>query len=172
MGSPRVRHNWACTHSIYLLSWMKNHVNTFIQYHVRKKKACHKIIIAFKVIFCGFTSTLYITYIWNTCSFKRKKWKNIYQTINNNFYPLLNILLGFAGGTDQSRRCKRHGVPSLDWEDPLENKIATHSNILAWKIPWTELGRLQSVELWRVRHDWVTKHTNKWLHVYVFFPFI
>ena len=45
----------------------------FIQYHVRKKKACHKIIIAFKVIFCGFTSTLCITYVLNTCSLKKKK---------------------------------------------------------------------------------------------------
>ena len=29
-------------------------------------------------------------------------------------------------------------VPSLGWEDPLEKEMATHSNILAWKIPWTE----------------------------------
>ena len=29
-------------------------------------------------------------------------------------------------------------VPSLGWEDPLEEKIATHSSTLAWKIPWTE----------------------------------
>ena len=29
-------------------------------------------------------------------------------------------------------------VPSLDWEDPLEKARATHSSILAWKIPWTE----------------------------------
>ena len=29
-------------------------------------------------------------------------------------------------------------VRSLDWEDPLEEEMATHSNILAWKIPWTE----------------------------------
>ena len=35
---------------------------------------------------------------------------------------------------------------SLDWEDPLEEEIATHASILAWKIPWTEEpGRLQSV---------------------------
>ena len=39
-------------------------------------------------------------------------------------------------------------VPSLDWEDPLEEGIATHSSILAWRIPWTEEpGILQSVEL-------------------------
>ena len=29
-------------------------------------------------------------------------------------------------------------VRSLDWEDPLEEEMATHSSILAWKIPWTE----------------------------------
>ena len=29
-------------------------------------------------------------------------------------------------------------VSSLSWEDPLEKEMATHSNILAWKIPWTE----------------------------------
>ena len=34
-------------------------------------------------------------------------------------------------------------VRSLSWEDPLEKEMATHSNILAWKIPWTEEpGRL------------------------------
>ena len=29
-------------------------------------------------------------------------------------------------------------VQSLDWEDPLDNGMATHSSILAWRIPWTE----------------------------------
>ena len=37
-------------------------------------------------------------------------------------------------------------VQSLGWEDPLEKETATHSNILAWKIPWTEEpGGLQSM---------------------------
>jgi len=37
-------------------------------------------------------------------------------------------------------------VQSLGWEDPLEEGMATHSNILAWRIPWTEEpGRLQSM---------------------------
>ena len=40
------------------------------------------------------------------------------------------------------------------WEDPLEEGMATHSSILAWRIPWTEEpGRLQSMGLQRVRHD-------------------
>ena len=40
-------------------------------------------------------------------------------------------------------------VPSLDWEDPLEKRKATHSSILAWRIPWT----IQSMGLQRVGHD-------------------
>ena len=37
-------------------------------------------------------------------------------------------------------------VQSLGWEDPLEKEMATHSSILAWKIPWMEEpGRLQSM---------------------------
>ena len=42
-------------------------------------------------------------------------------------------------------------VGSLDWEDPLEKGMATHSGILAWEIPWTEEPvRLQSLGLQRV----------------------
>ena len=48
-------------------------------------------------------------------------------------------------------------VRSLSWEDPLEKGMATHSSILAWRIPWTEKpGRLQSMELQRVRQDSAT----------------
>ena len=40
------------------------------------------------------------------------------------------------------------------WEDPLEEEMATHSSILAWRIPWTEEpGGLQSMGLQRVEHD-------------------
>ena len=42
----------------------------------------------------------------------------------------------------------------LGWEDPLEEGIATHSSILAWRIPWTEdPARLQIVGSQRVRYD-------------------
>ena len=44
-------------------------------------------------------------------------------------------------------------VQSLGWEDPLEEEMATHSSILAWRIPWMEEpGRLQSMESQRVGH--------------------
>ena len=43
---------------------------------------------------------------------------------------------------------------SLDQEDPLEKEMATHSSILAWRIPWREEpGRLQSMGSQRVGHD-------------------
>ena len=45
-------------------------------------------------------------------------------------------------------------IRSLGREDPLEEKMATHSSILAWRIPWTEEpGGLQSMGLQRVRND-------------------
>ena len=45
-------------------------------------------------------------------------------------------------------------VRSLSQEDPLEKGMATHSSILAWRIPWTEEpGGLQSTGLQRVGHD-------------------
>ena len=49
-------------------------------------------------------------------------------------------------------------ILSLGREDPLEEEMATHSSMLAWKIPWTEeLGRLQSVRSQRVGHNLVTE---------------
>ena len=46
-------------------------------------------------------------------------------------------------------------VQSLGWEDPLEEGMATHSSILAWRIPWTEElgGLLQSPGSQKVGHD-------------------
>ena len=45
-------------------------------------------------------------------------------------------------------------VQSLGWGSPLEKGMATHSNILAWRIPWIEEpGRLQSMESQRVGHN-------------------
>ena len=45
-------------------------------------------------------------------------------------------------------------VCSLGWEGPLEEELATHFGILAWKIPWTEEpGGLQSIRSQRVRND-------------------
>ena len=45
-------------------------------------------------------------------------------------------------------------VLSLGWEDPLQEEMAAHSSILAWRIPWTEEpGKPQSMGLQRVGHN-------------------
>ena len=49
-------------------------------------------------------------------------------------------------------------VPSMGQEDPLEKEMATHSSILAWKMPWTEEpGGLQSLGLQKVGPNLATK---------------
>ena len=70
---------------------------------------------------------------------------------------------GFSGGSqDKASACNAGGrVRDLCWEDPLEKEMATHSSILAWRIPWTEEpGGLQSTRSQRVGHDWATSHTH------------
>ena len=66
----------------------------------------------------------------------------------------------------QEMQLKR--VWSLGQKDPLEKGMATHSGICAWRIPWIEEpGRLQSIELQRVGHDWsdlaCTQARTQWL---------
>ena len=52
-------------------------------------------------------------------------------------------------------------VQSLGQEDPLEKGMATHSSVLAWRIPWTEEpGGLQFMGLQSVVHDWATNWTD------------
>ena len=59
-------------------------------------------------------------------------------------------------------------VWSLYWDDPLEKGMATHSSILAWRIPWTEEpGRVHSMGSQRVGHSWGTNtqtHTHRHTH--------
>ena len=59
-------------------------------------------------------------------------------------------------------------VQSLGQEDPLEKGMATHSSILAWRIPWTEEpGRLQSMRTQKVEYDWVTNSFTFSLYLFV-----
>ena len=65
--------------------------------------------------------------------------------------------LTFSGGLVVKNSPTNAGeeVRSLGWEDPLEKEMATHSSILAWKIPWTEKpGGPQSMGSQRVGHNW------------------
>ena len=66
------------------------------------------------------------------------------------------VFLGFPGGSDCKEITCNEGdlVLSQGQEDPLEEGMAAHSSVLAWRIPWTEEpGGLQSMGSQRVRHD-------------------
>ena len=68
------------------------------------------------------------------------------------------VRLGFPGGSsgkELAYQCKRHWqIPSLGQKDPLQEGMATHSSILAWRILWTEeLGGLQSIGSQRDRTE-------------------
>ena len=66
-------------------------------------------------------------------------------------------LMSLASGKEPTYQCKKQEaqVRSLGWEDSLEEGMATHSSILAWRIPWTEEpGRPHSIGSYRVRHHW------------------
>ena len=61
------------------------------------------------------------------------------------------LIWGFPGGSDGKELACNAGDPR---ENTLEKGMATHSNILAWRISWTEEpGRLQSMGSQRIRHD-------------------
>ena len=60
-------------------------------------------------------------------------------------------------------------VRSLGWGDPLERGMATHSSILAWRIPWTEEPcGLQSMRLQSVGHNLVTEQQINYAHFAIF----
>ena len=74
-------------------------------------------------------------------------------------YLYIYLPLGFSGGkmvknSSANVGDAREACSSLDWEDPLESEMTTHSSIISWKNPWTEEpGGLQSMGSQRVKHD-------------------
>ena len=83
--------------------------------------------------------------------------RSIYARVffNSKYYS--TGLPRWLSGKEPTCQCKRPKtwVWSPGGEDTLEKGMATHSCILAWRIPWTEKpGRLQSMGVQRVRHDW------------------
>ena len=65
-------------------------------------------------------------------------------------WPIVKISMCLINGSDGKESACNAGDPGsmLSWEDPLEKEMATHSSILAWRIPWTEEpDRLQSMGL-------------------------
>ena len=86
-----------------------------------------------------------------------------HQETQHQIQHLNPILWWVPGGSDSKESACNAGDPGLvpGSRRSLEKGVATHSFILAWRIPWTEEpGRLQSMGLQRVRHDWATNSTT------------
>ena len=97
---------------------------------------------------------------------KKKKNKLIYLT-SSKLKSFLLQKMGFPASSmvknlPSRKDLQETQVCSLGWDDPLEEDMATHSSILAWRIPWTEEpGGLQSMGSQRVGHDLAVKQFVK-----------
>ena len=93
-------------------------------------------------------------------------WKFLSWTLTSLvFNPIYILIYRFSSFPDCSEgkesACNSGDIGSLGQEDVLEKGMATHSNIPAWKIPWSEdTGGPQSKGLQRVGNDWATKHAH------------
>ena len=94
---------------------------------------------------------------------KSRTWLSNLTELTNCYVCLIRVGASLVPQTVKNPPAKQETwVWSLDWEDPLEKGIATHSSILARRIPWTEEpGGLQSMSCQRVRHNWATKHESR-----------
>ena len=82
---------------------------------------------------------------------------NLFSQISTDYFFAWAYLWTLARRIKHLHAMQETRVRSLGWEDPLEKEMATHSSILAWRIPWRgEPGGLQSTGSQRVGHDWVT----------------
>ena len=79
------------------------------------------------------------------------------------YYSTVFVSMGFPGGSGdkESAAMWEIWVRSLSWEDPLEEGMATHTSILAWRMPmdrWASLAIVHGGH--KVRCDWATKRTH------------
>ena len=100
--------------------------------------------------------------------------RGLWHTVFGLFYALNKfpswIYEHFPGASDGKESTCKAGdqVWYLGWEYPLEEEMATHSSILAWRIPWTEEpGRLLCMGLQRAGHDWMTNTFTFHFHAFM-----
>ena len=92
--------------------------------------------------------------------------ESVHQLILSTVFLDTETLIGSGGSVVKNPPAMQETlemwVQSLGQKDPLEKEMATHSSILAWRIPWTEKpGGLQCMELQIVGHDWATKQQEQ-----------
>ena len=123
--------------------------------------------LLFYIIFFQLNSLLYIFYCYLVVSldYHINSWI-IESNIKYYLYKLLYVIGGFLGGSDGKESACHAGdpgsIPGL--ERPPGKKVATHSSVLAWRIPWREEPKWSAVHGVRVRHNCGTStHTNTYV---------
>ena len=82
-------------------------------------------------------------------------WTRELSTSNHSLAPPSELRSGSCYHLKKMKSQRKEYIFSFGWEVLVEKEVVTHSNILPWKIPWTEKpGRLQSMGLQRVAHNW------------------
>ena len=139
------------------------------------------LIVYFNYIKCLFGGKIHFTPILN--SSYHNDCVDVMKIIMSTYFPIIRVS-STAGASLVVQMVKRlptmqeTQVHSEGAEDPLEKGIVTHSNILAWRIPWTEEpGGLQSMGSQRVRHDCATNtftvfSASTQLSAFIFYSFI
>ena len=111
---------------------------------------------------------------WVGTQIKFAEWVNEWLVESSNWSPMNSRGLSpptdipglprWLSGKESTYQCRRSRTCRIQfpcWEDPLEEEMATHSSILAWKNSWSEeAGRLQSMGLQGVEHDLATEHEH------------
>ena len=159
IGSQRVRHDWddlahIRDHIVFVfLSLVYFIYHNDLQVHPRCFKWQDFLLVCEWIIF-------HCVYNWPLNNMDL----NFMGQLTHVFFPIVNTTLLYCSGASQVVLVVRNPPPgaedikdirSLGQEDPLEESMATHSSIFAWRIPWTEeSGRLLSIVSQRVGHDW------------------
>ena len=150
MGSQRVGHNWATFSLQIVQTWA---------------------FLCFTALICNWHSAQLSCVPTVLFSLRHNSLHPAFLSLIPCFFPLFHSmwlyifsssfssvgLLWWLSVKESSCQCR--GCSFNLWvENPLQKEMATHSIILAWRIPWTEeSGGLQFMGLQRIRHDWVTK---------------
>ena len=152
MGSQRVRHDWATSlHSLHSL-------HTLL---LEKEMTTHSSVLAWRIPWTeepGGPWSMKLQRVGHDWS----DWAGMHTCVCTYICAFL-----MAQMIKNQASMLETQVQSLDQEDPLEKGLATHSSILAWRIPWTEgPDGLQFLGSQRVRHDWVTSNFT-FFHAYI-----
>ena len=124
------------------------------------------VVQLYRVVLC--------VYIWPLLTFKyfiihSIFWPLIFWFLDWNTFTVMHLLTSLVAQTVKPQclpTMRETQLWSPGQEDPLEKEMATHSNTLAWKTPWTEeCGRLQSMGSQRDGHDWATG--LNWTEVFI-----